>query len=185
GTARSETRIQDILEAAAVDRGASGEEAKIGAYYRAFMDEKHVDALGAAPLAPALAEIRAAKTKTDIAALMGRAAGSFYNGFFGAGIGVDAKDPEHYAIYLSQAGLGLPDRDYYLEPSFAAQKTKYQAYVAQMLTLVGWADPDANAKAIVDLETQIAQASWSRVEQRDPAKSYNPMTPAELATLAP
>jgi putative endopeptidase len=183
--ALSETRVHAILEKAAANPNAAGDEAKIGAFYRAFMDETRVNALGAQPLARELAEIRAAKTRTALAALMGKAAKSFYGGFFGADVEVDAKDPTHYAAYVGQAGLGLPDRDYYLEPSFAPQKAKYQLYVAQILTLAGWPDADAQAKAIVDLETEIAKVSWSRAEDRDPVKTYNPMTPAELAAAAP
>jgi putative endopeptidase len=183
--ALSEDRVHDILEKAAHDPAASGDEARIGAFYRAYMDETRIDALGARPLQPDLARIRAAKTRPALAALMGRAAESFYGSLFDPAIGVDAKDPEHYAVYLSQAGLGLPDRDYYLEPSFAPQKAEYQAYVARMLTLARWPHARAEAKAVVDLETKIAQASWSRADRRDESKSYTPMTPAELAAAAP
>jgi putative endopeptidase len=183
--ALSETRVHDLLEKAAADTGATGERAKVGAFYRAFMDAARVDALGGAPLAPELAAIRAADTRSAIARLMGEGAESFYGGFFSADIQVDEKDPLHYAAYLGQSGLGLPDRDYYLDPSFAAQKTAYVAYVAQMLKLAKWPDADAQAKAIVDTETEIAEASWSLAEQRDATKTYNPMTPAELAAAAP
>jgi putative endopeptidase len=183
--ALSEQHVHDLLEKAAADANASGERAKIGAFYRAFMDEKRIDALGAKPLAPELAEIKAADTRAAIARMMGRGSESFYSSVFGAGIQVDEKDPAHYAVYLGQAGLGLPDRDYYLEPSFAAQKTAYQAYIAQMLKLADWPDADAQAKAIVDMETQIAKVSWTLAEDRDSTKTYNPMTPAELAVAAP
>ena len=187
--ALSEDRTHTLLEKVAADSNALGdpgsEEGKVGAFYRAFMDEKRVEALGAKPLAPELAEIRAADSREAIAAIMGKGPRSFFGSFFDADIGVDAKNPEHYAVYLGQAGLGLPDRDYYLEPSFAAQKAKYQAYVAQMLHLADWPDADAQAQAIVDTETQIAKASWSITQDRDPTKTYNPMTPAELAAAAP
>jgi putative endopeptidase len=183
--ALSETRVHDLLEKAAADTSATGERAKVGAFYRAFMEETHVEALGAASLAPELAKIRAADTRSAIARLMGEGAESFYGGFFSADIQVDEKDPLHYAVYLGQAGLGLPDRDYYLDPSFAAQKSAYVAYVAQMLKLANWPDADAQAKAIVGAETEIAQASWSRAEQRDATKTYNPMSPDELAAAAP
>jgi putative endopeptidase len=184
-SALSEQRVHDVLEKAAADTSATGERAKIGAFYRAFMDERRVEALGGKPLAPELAAIRAADTRAAIARLMGRGTSSFYGSVFGASVQVDEKDPAHYAVYLGQAGLGLPDRDYYLEPSFAAQKTAYVAYVAQMLKLVDWPDADAQAKAIVDMETQIAQASWSLAEERDSTKTYNPTTPAGLAAAAP
>ncbi|HTX49493.1 MAG TPA: M13 family metallopeptidase [Caulobacteraceae bacterium] len=183
--ALSEDRVHRILETALTDTSGLGDEAKIGAFYHAFMDETRVDALGAAPIAPELAKIRAAKDRRDIARLMGLSNGGFYSAFFGVGIGSDFKDPDHYAIYLGQDGLGLPDRDYYLDASFAAQKAEYQAYVARMLTLAGWPDAAAEAKAVVDLETQIATVSWPIAEQRDPVKNYNPTTPADLATDAP
>ena len=174
--ALSEDRVHTLLEKAAADSdGLNGDEGKIGAFYRAFMDEHRVNALGAKPLAPELAEIRAADSREAIAALMGKAPRSFFSSVFDIAIGVDAKDPQHYAVYLGQGGLGLPDRDYYLEPSFAEKKAKYQAYVAQLLRLEDWPDADAQAKAIVDLETQIAEVSWTRAQERDPDKTYNPM----------
>ncbi len=183
--ALSETRVHGILEKAAANTDAASEEGKIGAFYRAFMDERRADALGAKPIAPELAAIRAADSREALAALMGQGAKSFYGSVFDVDVEVDAKDPDHYTIYLGQSGLGLPNRDYYLEPAFAAQKAKYQAYVAQMLKLADWPDADAQAAAIVDMETQIAKASWSLAQQRDPTKTYNPMTPAELAQAAP
>jgi putative endopeptidase len=183
--ALSEDRLHTLLDKAAADSDPTSEAAKIGAFYRAFMDERRADALGARPLAPEFAEIRAADSHSVIAAIMGKGSRSFFGGAFDADIGVDAKDPQHYAVYLGQGGLGLPDRDYYLEPSFAAQKTAYQAYVAQMLRLADWPDADAQAAAIVDLETQIAKVSWTIAQERDPTKTYNPMTPEELAKAAP
>ena len=183
--ALSEDRVLAILKQAAAEQDPLSEQGKVGAFYRAFMDEDRVNALGARPLARELAEIRAADTPSAIAALMGRGAHSFFGGVFEADIGVDVKDPQHYAVYVGQAGLGLPDRDYYLDPSFSTQKSKYQAYVARMLGLAGWSDADAQAQAIVDLETAIAKVSWSRTQERDPTKTYNPMTPEELARAAP
>src|SRR5581483_10127721 len=142
---------------AAADRRAGGDEAKIGAFYRAYMNQKRADALGDAPIRPLLARIRAARSRGELTALMGEANKTLLGGVVDAGVGVDARYPERYAIYLGQAGLGLPDRDYYLEPSFAAQKAKYQAYVAQMLRLVGWPDAERQAEAIVAVETEIAK----------------------------
>ena len=181
----SEDRLHTLLDKAAADSDPTAEAAKVGAFYRAFMDEKRADALGARPLAPEFAEIRAADSRAAIAAIMGRGAKSFFGSVFETDIGVDAKDPQHYAVYVGQGGLGLPDRDYYLEPSFAAQKAAYQAYVAQMLHLADWPDADAQAAAIVDLETQIAKVSWTIAQDRDPTKTYNPMTPQALSAAAP
>jgi putative endopeptidase len=183
--ALSEERVHAVLEAAAADPAATGDRALIGNFYKAYMDEARVEALGAKPLDPDLAAIRAATTRSALAALMGRSNRSYFGSFFNTGISTDRKAPLRYAVELGQGGLGLPDRDYYLEATFAPQKAKYEAYVAQMLRAVDWPDADAQAKAIVALETEIAKASWTRVERRDPVKTYNPMTPAELAQAAP
>jgi putative endopeptidase len=181
----SQSRMRAVLESAAGDHAASGERAKVGGLYRSFMDEAGVEALGARPLRQDLAAVRAASSRTALAQLMGRSHAGFGGSFFGLDVSEDEKDPDHYALYLGQSGLGLPDRDYYLAPAFAAQKARYQDYVAQMLRLAGWPQPEANAKAIVALETEIAQASWTRAAQRDRDKTYNPMSVQELAGFAP
>jgi putative endopeptidase len=183
----AEQHVRGILEADPA--GAAGPDAadarKIHDAYLAFMDDKRVEALGAAPIASDLAAIRAVKDKTDLARLMGHANEGFGSSVFHLDISIDKKDPAHYAVTVDQTGLGLPDRDYYLTAPFAAKKQAYQAYVARMLGLAGWADPGANAAAIVDLETKIATVSWTRAERRDPDKTYNPMTPAQLQAAAP
>jgi len=184
---RIEARLHDLMAVAAATAPAEPQtlDGKVGAFYAAFMDEPRIEAAGAAPIAPELAAIRAAKSHPDIGRLMGRANSDFYGSIWGVGMDVDLKDVGRYAVYVGQAGLGLPDRDYYLKPDFAAQKTAYQAYVARLLALAGWADPEAAAKAVVAFETEIAAASWSKVEQRNIDKIYNPRTPAELAALTP
>ncbi|MGZ5930881.1 MAG: M13 family metallopeptidase [Rhizomicrobium sp.] len=177
-------QLRSIMEDAASEPPTSLA-GKVGAFYAAFMDEARIEALGAAPLKPALDAVRAASSRETLAALMGRTNEDFEGSFFSLAVAADEKDTTHYVTHVSQAGLGLPDRDYYLEPSFATKKTAYQAYVAQLLTLSGWPDADRNAAAIVELETKIARASWSRVEERDVVKSYNPMALAELEALSP
>ena len=181
----SQARGRSVVETAAANRTATGDEAKIGAFYRSFMDEDRVEARDARPMRKELAAIRRARSRDRIAGLMGRAQLGFGSSFFRPDVDVDAKAPTRYVAALGQAGLGLPDRDYYLQPSFAAQKQAYQAYVAQMLGLIGWTEPEANAKAIVELETGIAEASWTRAERRDANRRYNPMTPAQLEAMAP
>ena len=96
---------------------------KTGAFYKAFMDEPRIEASGFKPILPELAAIRSA-TREDMTSLMGADNSDFYGTIFGVGTDVDLKDVGHYAVYLGQAGLGLPDRDYYLKPSFAAQKSR-------------------------------------------------------------
>lgn len=182
----TEARQHAILEAAARSGAApSTLEGKVGDFYRAFMDEPRVEALGVRAIAPQLDAVRAARTREALGALMGRGVRDFESPFFATYLDVDVKDTSKYAVYLGQAGLGLPDRDYYLQPGFAEKKAAYQAYVARLLELAGWPDASAKAAAIVALETRIAEASWTRAEQRQPEKTYNPMTIAELERFAP
>ena len=181
----SERRVAALVTEVAANPAGDPDAAKIGAFYNSFMDEARVDALGAAPLKPELDAIRAAASRGDLSAIMGRAPRSFHNAIFSLYIYADEKDPSRYGVYIGQAGLGLPDRDYYLKPQFAEQKAKYEAYVAQILGLAGWEDAAVQAKAIVAFETKIAQASWTRAEQRNRDKTYNAMTAAQLERAAP
>ncbi len=184
-SALSEERVRHIIEVSAADANASGDEGRVGALYRSFMDEARVNALDAAPLAPDLARIRAATTRGALAQLMGQATTGYWNTFFPMYISADAKAPTRYAVYLGQGGLGLPDRDYYLQPQFAEKKAAYQAYVARQLAAVGWDNATASAAAIVALETRIAEASWTRAESRDADKTYNAMSRAQLRAVLP
>ena len=181
----SDARSRAVIENAAKATNPKGEAQQIGGLYNSFMDEARLEALGAKPLAADLAAVKAAKTHDALAAVQGGTQGQFGSGVFGVYIGPEAADPTKYAVYLGQSGLGLPDRDYYLTDQFKDKKTAYRAYIAKTLTLAGWANPEANADAIVAFETRIAEASWTKVEQRDPVASVNPMTVAELQKLAP
>jgi putative endopeptidase len=183
----SDSRVHAILETAAATAPAAPdtEEGKIGAFYRAFMDVKTVDARGVAPLEPDLSAIRRADSREALARIMGGANSRFGGSIFNVSIGVDVKEPSAYIVTLSQSGLGLPDRDYYLQSKFAAKKAAYQAYVAHMLALAGWPDAASRAADVVAYESQIAEASWARADRRDPDKTYNPSTVDALATSAP
>jgi putative endopeptidase len=186
-TDRTEGRLHDMMEAAAktAPHQPADLSGKMGAFYKAFMDEGRVESLGAKPLDPLLADVRAAKSREALAALMGRTNADFEGSLFNLFIDVDLKDPKKYALYLSQSGLGLPDRDYYLDKSFAAPKAKYEAYVAQLLHFVSWPDADARAKDVVAFETRVAEASWTKAQQRDPVAVYNPMAVGALQKFAP
>ena len=183
----SEVRVHAILEDASRNVAAQPTDSlgKAGALYHAFMDEAGAESRGATPLKPELAEIAALKTAADFAALQGRAQSTFHGSLFGMRVEPDAKDPTKYAITIGQDGLGMPDRDYYLSAQFADKKAKYTGFVTRMLTFAGWPDPAGSAAKIVAFEQKIAEASWARAEERDPDKIYNPMTPAELAAMAP
>ena len=181
----SENRAHAIDMDAAAGKLKDKDAAKIGAAYGSFMNEALADRLGAGPIKPELAQIKAVKTRDGFTGLMAKANSTGFATIFPVGITADAKSPKTYAVYLANGGLGLPDRDYYLQASFAEKKARYQAYVQQMLTLAGWAKPAENAKAVVDFETKLADASWTRIQRRDRDKTYNPATPAEVDALAP
>jgi putative endopeptidase len=178
-------QVRAIIEDAARSPAPDTDGGKIGALYSAFMDEARIEQLDAAPIAGDLAEIRGASTKADIAVLMGRARSGFGGSLFLVTVSEDGKDPTRNALHVSQAGLGLPDRDYYLREAFKDKKAKYREYVARMLDMAGWAEAQQRADEILALEARIAEASWSRAESRDRDKTYNPMTPAELDAYAP
>ena len=183
----SENRLKGLVEEYAANRtlAAGTDQGKIAALYNSFMDEARIEQLDAKPLQADLAAIRALKTRADFARYQGTTSGRFGGSFFGGYVFADAKNPDINALYMFQGGTSLPDRDYYLDAKFAPKKAKYEAYVAAQLRNIGWANPDQAAKDIVAMETRIAEASWSRIESRDDDKTYNPMTPAELAAYAP
>src|SRR5690606_38138761 len=99
----------------------------------------------------------------------------------------DLKRPDRYSVVISQSGLGLPDRDYYLreDPELDRIRKRYVAYIEQMLTLGGLSNAAARARTIMDFETAIARAQWSIEKRRDVQAGYNPRTRAQLRKEAP
>jgi putative endopeptidase len=182
---RSEANLRALIEESAATPTSSPDAARIGAFYASFMDEAAVNALGSSPLQSDLAEVRAADTHEKMAALMGRTQGGFGATIFGVQTFEDLRTPDRTSAYVVQGGLGLPDRDYYLQDGFATQKAAYRAYIEQALTLAGWPEPAAAADAILAFETRIAGEHWTAVQNRQLDKIYNPTTVAELSTTAP
>ena len=183
----SDDRVRAILDgwAANKDMKPGSDEAKVAELYRSYLDEATIEKLDSKPIEPLLDAVKKAATRDDIARLMGRSRATFGASLFSPSVSDDAKDPDNYTLYLSQAGLGLRDRDYYLRDNFKAQKERYEQYVADMLRLVGWDEPEKNAAEVVALETKIAEAHWSRAESRNRDKTYNPTTVAALVETAP
>ena len=181
----SENRLHAILEDAAAGTINDRDASKVAAAYASFMDEALANQLDAKPIERELSEVRGVTTKEGMIALMGRANTSGFVSIFPLFITADAKAPARYTVMAVTGGLGLPDRDYYLQPSFATHKAKYQEYVATLLGMIGWEKPAESARAIVDFETRLAQDTWTRAERRDRDRTYNPMTVAELNTATP
>ena len=184
---RTAAQVRSILEDAAtnVEADPTTVKGKVGAFFRSFMNEGRVELLGIAPIEAELDAIRTATTSTEIAALMGQSPGGFFGTLFRLSIRPDKSDPTRYRVYVTQWGLGLPDRDYYFKDDFAAQRNAYERYVAALLELIGWPDSRAAASRVVRFETRVAEASWTKVQQRDPLATYNPMTVVDLTILAP
>jgi putative endopeptidase len=160
---------------------------KLAGLFASYLDQAEADRKDAGPIQPALATIKAIATPHDMAVFMGKSQGTYAGGgsLFGAFIGEDEKRPDYYTLVIDQSGLGLPDRDYYISPAYAKQKARYQQYVAQMLEMVGWDDPKGSAEKVVEFETKVAEGHWTRAQSRDRDKTYNPMTIAALAEMAP
>jgi putative endopeptidase len=194
-TDEASKRTVDLIQDAA--KGGSGDGKKVGDYYASYMDETGIEARGLTPLKAGLARIAAIKDKKQLATVLGgniRAdvdalnATDFYtDNVLGLWVSPSFDDTTKYAPFLLQGGLGMPDREYYVsdKASMVEARTKYLAHVEKILTLGGLADPAGKAKAIVALETQLAQASGSRADSADVQKANNSWTPADFAAKAP
>ncbi|QOY94658.1 M13 family peptidase [Massilia sp. UMI-21] len=183
-------QLRAIIEkAAATKNPAAGSEVqKIGDFYASYMDEARLEKLGISPLKGELAKIAAVKDKSELPAMFAHLGKMGVNVPFVFYIHQDAKDSTKYVADLYQAGLGMPDRDYYLksdDAKLAGIRAKYQQHVEKLLAMAGGKNAAASAKAIVDLETELAKAQWTKVENRDPIKTYNKVELAKLDELAP
>ncbi|MEN3278606.1 MAG: putative endopeptidase [Massilia sp.] len=186
----SQAQVRQIIEAAQKDpnKKAGTDVQKIGDLYASFMDEARLESLGVKPLAGELQRIRTLKDKKGIPDLVAHLSKIGVATPYGIRVGQDARASTKYATYIGQGGLGMPDRDYYLkldDKRMLDARTKYEAHVAQILTLAGEKNAAAQAKAIVDFETELAKVQWTKVENRDPVKRYNKMSVAELGALTP
>ena len=178
----SRERTKTLIEESARDPNS-----RIGAVYASFMDEAAVEAKGLAPFEPWLNEVRAIKSKSELPGIFAKAAQYGIGTPFAGFVNQDDKAPDQYILNFFQAGLGMPDRDYYLktDAKLAETRAKYLDHLTRMLTLAGERNAAARAKAIVAFETDIAKVHWSRIDSRDATKTYNKMTLAELAQRAP
>jgi len=184
----TQPQLRAIFEDAASGKLAGAEAKKIGNFYLSYMDEAKIEQLGLAPLAAEFARIAALDSKAGIPALIAHYNLIGVDAPYGFGVNPDARESTKYAVGIGQSGLGLPDRDYYLkldDAKLAATRAKYQAHIAAMLTLAGNPHAADDATNIVALETALAKAQWTRVENRDPVKRYNKLAVAKLAALTP
>ncbi len=185
---RNEAHLKQLVDdlVKTPDNKLDPEQKKLHDLYLAFMDTAQIEANGLKPAQKDLAYIAGLKTLSDVARAMGDPSLGL-DGPFSDSIGVDDKNSNAYSISLGQSGLGMPDRDYYLknDKDIAATREAYKKYLAQMLAIAGYKDAPARAARVYALELAMAQVSWAAADRRDEDKIYNPMTIAELKTLAP
>ena len=185
----NEILIQDIIDEVSKDANAAqGSVAqKIRDFYNAGMDTMAIDGRGYSELQPYFDMVDGLNDKSELAGLLGKLHSDGIGGFFNAGGGTDPKNAEMVIMHLYQGGLSLTDRDDYLVEESQEMREKYVEHVAKMFELTG-TEPDAaaqKAQGILALETQLAQNSMSRVERRDPDKTYNKRIFTELQSSTP
>ncbi len=188
---RNRDVVKAILEetAAKKDWPAGSPQQKVSDFYATGMDAAAREKAGAAPLAPLFATIAKLKTADDLPAVLAELHLAGANAGFNFRVAQDARNSTRYIGIFNQGGLGLPDRDYYLKEDAKSKDLReaYRAHVAKTLELVG--DPPEAAKAeadvVMEIETALAKASITRVENRDPQKTYNKRTLAAMNAEAP
>ncbi len=178
--------LRKILEEAA-RRPGPGPDGKVGTFYRSALDVRARDRAGIAPVADDLRRVGDLGAVADVPGLLGRLHRLGGSGLFETAAVPDERDSRHYALYLWQGGLALPDREYYLSRRFAAVRRAYQRHIERLLRRAGDAAPAARrtAREVLRFETEIARASRNRVALREPTKNYHRMSPAQLARRYP
>ncbi len=182
---KTEADLRAILDELVASKPAAGSvDQKVADLYGGWMDEAAIEARGLEPLQPFLSRIAAVKDRAGLTGLLGSLD---YQAPFGVSINPDTADPTRYTVWISQAGLGMPNRDYYLKKGekFDAYRAAYAAYVARIFELIGYQDPAGSARQVIGIENKIAQVAWAPERQRKVAEAINPMDLAGLRKLVP
>jgi len=194
---QADRRTREIIQQTAQDRNSTADARKIADFYNAFMDEASIEKLGLGPLDTRLREIAAIRDRKTLSRVLGGQLRAdvdalnnteFYTGnLFGLWVAQDLDDPTRYAPFLMQGGLGMPDRDYYLDdaPATTAIRAKYTPHLAKVLTLANIKDADAKAKRIFDLEKRMAAVHATRADSNDVTKANNHWSRKDFDSKAP
>src|ERR1700735_5762281 len=188
-------RVRGIIQGAAASDAAKGSEAqKVGDYYASFLDQEAIEAKGLAPLAEEMAAIAAINNKAPLSGYLGATLNTEVDGLtanadhiFGVGVNQGFHDSQRCVFHLWQGGLGLPNRDDYLDPSpkMTALRAQYQAHIAAILKLAGVADPEPKGARILALEIRIAQGHAPDSDAADAFKQDNAWKRAYFESKAP
>ena len=183
-TEHSLLQQRDLIEAAQIS--TDPEARKLSDLYSSYMNEAQVERLGSKPLRAELQLAAGIRHASDIGPLMGHFDRIGIASPLAGAVRPDSKHSAQYAFWITQSGLGLPDRDYYLsdDARLVEFRAKYREHVEKMLRLLGAAAPGKEADTILALETALAKLQWTRVANRDAQKTYNPKTLAQLAKEA-
>lgn len=181
--------IKVILDNASKNKAAApnSNAQKLRDFYNIAMDSVNADKLAFAPIREQLAKIDAVKTVDELIALKSDLDFDGVALFFGGGVSIDAKNSKKNRYSLSQAGLGLGERDYYYNPQFESIRTEYVKYLSNLFELIGVEKKSSydNANLVFNFEKQMADNALTRLEMRNPEKLYNIFTPASLKQLTP
>ncbi|MDH3645911.1 MAG: M13 family metallopeptidase [Gammaproteobacteria bacterium] len=186
---KSQNDIRALVEVVSRQQNvAAGSAAqKIRDYYNAYMDQESADRKGIDPIRDELQQIASARDMDDIYRLFANLGVVGINSPLGVFVFSDARDANTNVVYISESGLSLPDRDYYLEDSerYAKGRELFKTYATAVFEMAGVDDATAKAEQQLAIETRLAEVHWTREDNRDPVKSYNPMNPTELKALTP
>jgi len=179
----NQKRLRKIVEASAADTSAEigSDNQKIASLYHSFMDTDKIEMLGLTPLTTEFKKIDAIENKDQLAEYFAMAAKIGVTIPFNMAVAQDEKDSTQYITNVAQAGLGLPDRDYYFDESRAEIRTQYEEFISTLLNATGDKNSKENAKTIMALETELASYNWTRVQRRDAEATYNKMSKADFA----
>lgn len=185
----AQANLRSLIESVAAQKAAKGSDSqKVGDFYNSYMNLAQVENNAALPLSSALTELESLASKSDLLLMtagLNRVGVQIPAAIY---ISNDEMQSDQYITYITQSGLGLPDRDWYLsldDETHAEARTAYQAYITKVLKLAGYAQAEQAPAAIMYIESRIAQAHWDRVRNRQAELTYNKRTLAELQQMAP
>jgi putative endopeptidase len=192
---RTTERVRDLIRDAAARQAPKGSVAqKVGLYFSSFMDEDQIETTGMKPLADEMGKISAVANKQSLSAYLGTTLSGAVEGLttnadhiFGMWVNQDFERADHNVVHFLQGGLGMPDRDNYLDPSpkMADLRAQYQAHISAILRLAGVPDPSPRAADVLALEIRIAQAFAPDADAADVFKQNNPWKREDFARAAP
>ena len=165
------------------DSSLTSEEIKIANLYKSYMDRDRINKLGHQPINADIKRILKIKDTRDLWDYFAYSVRSGPSVPFTIAIYDDLKDPLNYTVYIDQSGLGLPDRDYYLEDNYKDAREAYLTHIENLLRLVGIQKEKKKASNAYEIEKKLAKIQLSRTDSRDPEKIYNPFTPEQLSNL--